>query len=167
MTATTTTGAPSAVNSASSLRMFHFQLVELMDRIDRIAESPDLDDMELSNARWKLSTARRESRLLVDALLHRLSSSADEPLTSALAELRAQATQALQATARHSVRWNVKAVRQDRLGYRHAIRQLRDQWMATIDAEQRILYPILGLDGGRLDQVSADVSSADTRRAAV
>ena len=124
------------------LRTIHLELAKLMDEIDQLVREPILDEVRLASTRWKLSQARRQNRLLVDAILAGFPSSLKLQMDEAIISLKVRVNDALCATARHSGRWNSHAVHDDRDGYRLAIRDLRGLWMELIDIEQGLLYPL-------------------------
>src|SRR4051812_41853545 len=100
------------------LRESHRELVRFMDEVDRIAARQEIDGLELSSTRWKLSQSRRRNKALAHAMLEDLPAAPRAVHGGLIATMLSQSAKAMQETARHSGHWNLLAVTQDPLSYR-------------------------------------------------
>ena len=131
----------------AELRICHDEIIRLMDEVDALIRSPDLDLARLSRSRMQLSQARRLARQLVDAMIAQFP--AEEVMERALEieRVRTAARDAMLHTAAHNSGWNYSAAARDPAGYWTATREIRRKWMRSIECEKQLFY---GDDGATL-----------------
>ena len=141
-------GAPRDPDGAaillSRLRDAHDVLVDAMAELDRITRQP-IDPVALPAARWRLSAANRARRAVWQECYHHLLPLVDHATAIALTKMKSRDIEMARASAAHIARWPSHAVKREWPTYCEASRAIRARMLAAIEAEQRLVYPILTL----------------------
>src|SRR3954447_922218 len=127
----------------SELRGAHRRLIVEMAAMDRITGEPLADAALCATARWRLGQASLQRRLIAvricDYFLHRLDGNPRDQLRRL-----ALADQALlRDSSAHLVRWSMRSLGEDWLGFRRDSRDMHRKKHAHIGLEQKLLYPVL------------------------
>lgn len=128
----------------SRLRDAHEVLIDAMEALDRITRRP-IDPIALPAARWRLSAANRARRAVWQDCYHHLLPLVDQATAIALTKMKSRDIEMARASAKHIARWPSHAVKREWPAYCEASRAIRARMLAAIEAEQRMVYPILTL----------------------
>ena len=135
--------ASAAQPSLHDLKSAHENLTAWMWALDDLTLEQEPKLGRLETVRWFLGKARRDRRVLVEqvytSLLPRLSGQS----ASDVANARALTLESLAVGSEHIATWNREAVAANWSDYCEATRKVRDLWLRAIEAEQRVLYPLL------------------------
>lgn len=126
----------------AELKSAHENLVAWMWALDELTTYDSPPQGRLETVRWFLSRARRDRRLVLEAIFEtipRLPSAQAEALRS----VRALTYEAIARASEHIARWTLDAIEADWTRYREETRRMRDLWLRAIEQEQRTLYPLL------------------------
>jgi hypothetical protein len=126
-----------------ALKTAHGNLLAAIEELGRLMEAPlPVPDL-LINIRWNLSKASLDRRLLWGRIHLELAGRVDAESEDALRSLQDIDMRLLRASAAHVSEWTPVAVKQDWDGYRQASAIMRRRMLQGIEAEKRLLYPIL------------------------
>lgn len=131
----------------SALKKAHTDLSVAMAAVDILTRNPLPSRAEFTNMRWQVSKASLSRRLLWGRILRYLLPKVGTSDSSKLALLQSADMELLHLSARHVDKWTAVTVEADWLGYCKASAAIRARIMTSINAEQRLLYPILEHDG--------------------
>ena len=125
------------------LRAAHRRLIAELASMDRITARKAADPTSCTTARWQLSQAALQRRLIAaricDYFTHRLDADRRDEL-----KRLASADQALLRESSALLgRWPTSNLEQDWIGFCHASREIRRREHAHIVLEQQLLYPLL------------------------
>lgn len=129
----------------SSLREAHGRLLAAMDVLDHITRQPLADRARFPNARWRLSAASLARRALWKTCFQYLLPIVDRQAARALEAYNREDFELLAHSTAHIARWSADAVEREWPAYCNDSRTIRRLMSAAIEAEQRLLYPILRL----------------------
>lgn len=136
-------GDPDTRFLLESLKTAHGNLLTAIDGLSRLmGASPPPPDV-LINVRWNLSKASLDRRLLWGRIHLELARRVDAESEEALRSLQDIDMRLLRASAAHVSKWTPTAVNQDWDGYCQASAIMRRKMLEGIEAEKRLLYPIL------------------------
>lgn len=126
-----------------SLKTAHGNLSAAIEELARLMEAPLPSPDLLINVRWNLSKASLDRRLLWGRIHLGLARRVDAASEDALRNLQDIDMRLLRASAAHVSEWTPSAVKMDWEGYRQASAIMRRRMLEGIEAERRLLYPIL------------------------
>lgn len=132
-----------------SLRKAHGNLLVAIDELARLMEARPPSPDVLINVRWNLSKASLDRRLLWGRIHLELARRVDADSEDALRSLQDIDVRLLRASASHVSKWTPSAINQDWNGYCRASAIMRQRMIEGIEAEKRLLYPILESLSGR------------------
>ena len=135
--------ASAAPPSLHDLESAHDNLIAWMGALDDLAQEQEPKFGRLETVRWFLGKARRDRRVLVEQAYSTLLPTLAGECASAVADARVLTLESLAAGSEHIATWNREAVAANWRGYCEATRKIRDVWLRAIEAEQRVLYPLL------------------------
>jgi hypothetical protein len=127
----------------ASFQSAHRKMEAAIADLDAIiaVEAPDMS--ELCAARLRLSQAnlarQQISRQVCDQIIERIAAGNAE----AVRDLQRREQEQIQLTSLLVRTWSLKDVQRNWAGYRDASLVVREQLRAIVDAERRILYPLL------------------------
>lgn len=125
------------------LHRAHDFIVQAMEGLIRLTSSSRPDDALLREARLKLSRASIRRQLLWADILHFLAPKVGRFARRELRRLQEIDIKLLRASTEHARAWTAEAVFADWPGYCEASRSMRGKMIAAMEAERRILYPLL------------------------
>ncbi len=120
----------------------HEILAQAIATLERITLEP-LDPTALASARWRLSAANRARRAVWEECYRHLLPLVDRPTAAALSELKTRDMAMARSSAGHLARWSARATRAEWPDYCQASRAIRGRMSAAMQAEERLLYPLL------------------------
>jgi hypothetical protein len=142
--------AETAISSQSSpisllaeLQQAHEMLLDAMDAVDVLTRGQVPAKARLTAERWKLSKASLARRMLWGKILTSLSPGLSGDRNDALRRLQEWDINLLRASTHHVSKWTTEAALANWSGYCAASRSIRRKMAANVDAEKRILYPML------------------------
>ena len=121
----------------------HETLLRAMVAMDILTRGQVPARAKLTSTRWNLSKASLARRMLWGKILTSLSAELSADRTDALRRLQDGDINLLRASTHHVSKWTTEAVLANWDGYCAASRSIRRKMAAGIDAEKRILYPML------------------------
>jgi hypothetical protein len=127
----------------AELRQAHETLLDAMDAVDILTRGQVPAKARLTAERWKLSKASLARRMLWGKILTSLSPGSSGDRSDALRRLQEWDINLLRASTHHVSKWTTEAALANWGGYCAASRSIRRKMAANIDAERRILYPML------------------------
>jgi hypothetical protein len=122
--------------AVESLRACFGQLEKILAR-----QAPDLG--ALTSVRLKLAGLRLTRGPLVSEVSGLLSGSLTAADEAMVQELRKSHQAMLQIAAGHTGQWTLEAIATNWAGYRRATRELMLRWLAKVEREQRLIYPLV------------------------
>jgi hypothetical protein len=127
----------------AELQEAHETLLRAMAAMDILTRGQVPARAKLTSTRWNLSKASLARRMLWGKILTSLSAGLSADRTDALRRLQEGDISLLRASTHHVSKWTTEAVLANWDGYCAASRSIRRKMAAGIDAEKRILYPML------------------------
>jgi hypothetical protein len=125
------------------LRRAHEQVFRAAEGLEAVTLEEAPDEQALSQARWRLSSASLERRLLWGKILAHLVPVSAGPAAAQLRRLQDLDIRLLRASTQHVREWTLQAIFSDWQGYRNASRDMRWRMITCIEQERMILYPML------------------------
>jgi hypothetical protein len=127
----------------TELRAAHCEVLECIAEMERITNGSMPDVTRYTAARFRISKASLERRSLWQGARRHLESKATPTDCKQLERLAAIDLELGSHSADHVRRWTRDAIEGDWAGYREASRKIRHRMRDCIEAEKRILYPLL------------------------
>jgi hypothetical protein len=124
----------------------HADLLNAMAVMASAADAPVADRHLYSNARWRLSQASLKRRMLWGRIYRHLAPRAGPHDAAALDRIQATDVALQQQSAAHVGKWTTDAIEADWAGYCDASRTIRWKMNAHMDAERRVVYPLLAAE---------------------
>jgi hypothetical protein len=147
LTSPPTAADPRQAETASSLfaemRRAHERLFDAIADLERIAGGDAPDRNQFTDIRWRLSKASLNRRLLWAKILGYLLPLAGERTTATLHQLQDADIDLLRASTEHVSNWTTERALALWPHYCEASRIMRGKMISGIEAEKRLLYPIL------------------------
>jgi hypothetical protein len=125
------------------LHRAHDFIVQAMEGLIRLTGSSRADEAQLREARLKLDHASIRRQLLWADILHFLSSKVGRFAKGQLQRLQEIDIELVRASAEHARTWTAEAIFANWPGYCEASGAIRSKMIAAMEAEKRILYPLL------------------------
>ena len=132
-----------------SLKEAHSNLVQAISALEGLTRGPVPMRERLVEARYRLSKASLERRLLWGRIHAYLSRSASREAESDLRKLQQSDIALLRAAASHVGKWTTDVIFEDWLGYCRASAAMRVKLTDAAALEERLLYPLLQARGGK------------------
>ena len=133
---------PNALFLAESLKEAHHQLLSAIDELERLTSGPMPDKAQLVSARWNVSRASLERRLLWGRIHLYLAKHVSAKAEDDLRELQESDIRLLRISSAHVNKWTPEAIIEDWAGYCRASDTMRSKMRGAIETERRLLYPI-------------------------
>jgi hypothetical protein len=121
----------------------HLALSKSINDLCALTRGPPPSRGAVVQARWSISSASLARRTLWHRILARLSVSRFADAQADVRYLQDADMALLQASCAHVTTWSIDAVMRDWATYCVASQQMRDKMTVAIEAEQRLLYPLL------------------------
>lgn len=121
----------------------HRELIGAMENLGRLTRDDEPDIEQLSEARWKISSASLARRMLWGRILSWLLPRVQPEQSAQLQRLQHADGELLSASTKHVARWTSPTILADWPGYRSASRDMRWKMIAAIEMEKKILRPML------------------------
>jgi len=118
------------------VRSYIAELAQLLDQ-------PQADRLRLTSVRLRLAQLRLTHGAAVGHAYRILATNADGAEQSEIKEMQLSHQRLLQAAAAHTGKWTFDAVEADWAGYRQATRTIVRCWLAKMESERQLLYPLL------------------------
>jgi len=126
-----------------ALKSAHNEVLAAADAFDRILRGPHPGDVALTGIRLKLTVTNGRKRVLLERIY-----AAFGELPPGEAEqvraLRADAAATLQRASAHIARWTTREMTKNWAGYVTDCKPVPPSIRASVSAERRFLYPMLG-----------------------
>jgi hypothetical protein len=132
-----------------SLKEAHSNLAQAISALEGLTRGPVPAKERLVEARYKLSKASLERRLLWGRIHAYLARSASREAESDLRKLQQSDIALLRAAASHVGKWTTDVIFEDWLGYCRASAAMRVKLTDAAALEERLLYPLLQARGGK------------------
>ena len=132
-----------------SLKEAHSNLVQAISVLEELTRGPVPSKERLVAARYDLSKASLERRLLWGRIHAYLARSASPEAESALRTLQQSDIALLRAAASHVGRWTTDVILEDWIGYCRASAAMRLKLTDAVAPEERLLYPLLQARAGK------------------
>lgn len=141
----------SGANSASALllndlRAAHQTLLAAMTVVENLTAQGKPDRSTYTNARWRVSQCSLARRTLWMKSFRHLLPRVNAKAASDLAILQSADEEMQRDSSSHVATWYSAKIESDWEGYCQASRAVRTRMSACIEAEKRILYPMLEQD---------------------
>lgn len=141
----------SGANSTSAfllndLRAAHQTLLTAMAVVENLTDQGRADRSSYTNARWRISQCSLARRTLWMKSFRHLLPRVNAKAASDLAILQSADEEMQRESSSHVATWPSARIETDWEGYCRASRAVRTRMSACIDAEKRILYPMLEHD---------------------
>jgi hypothetical protein len=127
----------------AELRQAHELLLDAMGEVDNLTRGQVPAKAALTRVRWNLSKASLARRMLWGKILTSLLPALSPERTAALRRLQEGDISLLRASTHHVSKWTTEAALANWAGYCAASRSIRRKMAAGMDAERRILCPML------------------------
>lgn len=127
----------------ADLQSAHENLAAAMAGVDRLTRGPLPNRDSYTTVRWRISQASLKRRTHWAKIYQHLIGWVGAEDAAALNELQVTDMQMLQCSAAHVLKWSRDAIDVDWPGYCKASRAIRSQMQSCMDAEIRVLYPML------------------------
>jgi hypothetical protein len=125
------------------LQRAHSVLLAAIMELAQLTKGPLPSREVLNRARWTLSRASLSRRMLWTRILCDISPNGDQRARGDLQRLQQIDMRLLRDSTEHVARWTAEAIAGDWPGYGRASAQMRSKMMEALEAEQRLLYPLL------------------------
>ena len=132
-----------AASLLAELGQAHEALLDAMGELERITLGPVPDGQQFTTVRWRLSRASLTRRMLWTRILGYLLPRVGEAAADDLRRLQDADIDLLRTSIRHVSQWTTEQALADWRGYCQASLTMRGRMVAGIEAEKRILYPML------------------------
>lgn len=116
--------------------------------VENLTDKGQADRSSYTNARWKISQCSLARRTLWMKIFRHLLPRVSAKATADLALLQIADQELQRDSSSHVATWHLARIETDWEGYRDASRTIRSRMAACIEAEKRILYPLLEHDAG-------------------
>lgn len=126
-----------------SLKEGHSKLLQAISALEGLTRGPVPKRERLVEARYELSKASLERRLLWGRIHAHLARNASQEAESALRKLQEADIALLGAAARHVRQWTTDAIVKDWAGYCRASAAMRLKLSRGVALEKHLLYPLL------------------------
>lgn len=137
------TGNATSAHLLLELRNAHQNLLAAMAAMDNLTREPQTDRARYAKARWRISQASLARRTLWGTIFRHLMPRVSSEEVVHLEHLRTADQQMLRHSANHIAIWILARIEADWKGYCEASIAIRWRMKCCLDAEQRILYPML------------------------
>lgn len=144
--ATATAQRPGNETSAlllAELERAHDELLSAIATMDAVTHKPTAARDQYINARWRISRASLNRRTLWGKIFQHLSPRVNPSDAAALRSLQSANHDTLHRSAAHVGKWTVALIEADWPGYCEASDAIRAKLKDRLDADKRILCPIL------------------------
>ena len=155
-------------NSASALllndlRAAHQTLLAAMAVVENLTAQGQAERRSYTNARWRISQCSLARRTLWMQIFRHLLPRVNTKAASDLAMLQSADEELQRDSSSHVATWHLARIETDWESYCEASRAVRSRMSVCIEAEKRILYPILEHDAGFPIRPSCDSRRARNR----
>ena len=141
-------GNATSARLLDELRFAHKALLAAMEVIDGLTREPEFDSARFANARWRISQASLTRRMLWGTIFRHLLPRVSPEEAADLEILGHADREMLRHSANHIAIWVLARIEADWEGYCEASRAIRRRMKACMDAEHRLLYPMMVRDAG-------------------
>lgn len=119
------------------------EALNAMGMMDAVTSEPVADRYRVSNTRWRLSQAGLRGCTASGIIIQHLLARVDSKAVEALQLIQRDHLKVLSDSTLHIGAWTLDQVEADWAGYCEAYRTIRWKMTTYINAEKRILYPML------------------------
>jgi hypothetical protein len=127
----------------NSLRQAHADVRACIDEMEILTSKSTATQLEYTSARFRISKASMARRSLFNSICAEFRKNAVPSEAEIIDQLSTADRELARRSAEHVKQWSTEAVAADWQGYRLASRQIRARMAMELDAEARLLFPLL------------------------